>query len=103
MHGGGRLDFVYLRALRQYDGGNPAFICFHDSDAFYISGGIIPAVFLPEAVTGFGKWMPAAFLMDAVKWMIKGGTALPVLKLVLMEGIVFALSAVLRRKEYDYG
>ena len=47
--------------------------------------------------------MPAAFLMDAVKWMIKGGTALPVLKLVLMEGIVFALSAVLRRKEYDYG
>lgn len=69
----------------------------------FISGGIIPAVFLPEAVTGFGKWMPAAFLMDAVKWMIKGGTALPVLKLVLMEGIVFALSAVLRRKEYDYG
>ena len=69
----------------------------------FISGGIIPAVFLPEAVTGLGKWMPAAFLMDAVKWMIKGGTALPVLKLVLMEGIVFALSAVLRRKEYDYG
>ena len=59
----------------QYDGGNPAFICFHDSDAF-ISGGIIPAVFLPEAVTGLGKWMPQLFLMDAVKWMIKGGTAL---------------------------
>ena len=36
MHGGCWLDFVYLRALRQYDGGNPAFICFHDSDAFYI-------------------------------------------------------------------
>lgn len=69
----------------------------------FISGGIIPSVFLPEAVGALGKWMPSSFLSDGIRWMLGGGELLPVLKLILLEGIVFSLSSAVRRKGYDNG
>lgn len=75
---------------------------FSTSVMIFISGGIIPAVFLPEAVGRLGKWMPVSFLFDGVRWMVNGDGIMPVLKLILMEAAVFGLSAVVRRKEYDY-
>lgn len=63
----------------------------------FISGGIIPSVFLPEFVTGISGFMPSSFLMDGIKWMIKGGSLLPAARLIVMEGVVFMLSAAVRR------
>lgn len=63
----------------------------------FISGGIIPKVFLPEALGSIGRWMPSAFLSDGIKWMVMGGSLLPAMKLLLMEGILFVLSSAVRR------
>lgn len=63
----------------------------------FISGGIVPEVFLPETLGSIGRWMPSAFLTDGLKWMVKGGTLLPAIRLLLMEGILFALSSAVRR------
>ena len=63
----------------------------------FLSGGIVPAVFLPEAFGNIGKWMPTAFLAEGVKWMFTGGTMMPAVKLLSMEAVVFCLSAAVRR------
>lgn len=63
----------------------------------FISGGIIPKVFLPEALGSIGRWMPSAFLSDGIKWMVMGGSLIPAMKLLLMEGILFVLSSAVRR------
>lgn len=68
----------------------------------FISGNIIPGVFLPEALYGMGKWTPVSFLSDAIRWMVKGGEVFPLLKLIIMEGLVFTFTAVIRGKGDDY-
>ena len=45
----------------------------------FLSGGIIPSVFLPNSVRSAGQLLPTKFLMDALKGMLTDG-----------EGIVFA-------------
>ncbi len=42
----------------------------------FMAGGLIPSVFLPEAVQRAGSVTPAAILMDAVQWMVSGGGGL---------------------------
>lgn len=68
----------------------------------FVSGNIIPAVFLPESVNGLGNFTPVTFLSDAIRWMIKGGTIFPPLKLMILEVVVFTLTSVVRRKDIDY-
>lgn len=65
----------------------------------FISGGIIPEVFLPQAVRSLGKWMPSAFLTDGIRWMITGGSAAPFWKLLLLTGGLFVLSSAVRRSD----
>lgn len=72
----------------------------------FLSGGIIPSVFLPEAVQSVGKWMPSAFLTDAIRFMVIGVDAVPaqelvmaVAKLSLTVIVSFALSAAAGRRE----
>ena len=72
----------------------------------FMAGGLIPSVFLPEAVAGAGKFTPVFFLMEAVKWMVSedmSGRAgqlaawAPVLRLLVLEGAAFCLAAAVRR------
>lgn len=63
----------------------------------FLAGGIVPEAFLPEAAAGLGRFMPAKFLMDGVKWMAAGEGSFPALKLICMEGIVFFCSSAVRR------
>lgn len=63
----------------------------------FLSGGIVPSVFLPDAAAGLGRFMPTTFLMDGVRWMLQGGEPAPAVRLVLMEGVVFLLSSAVRR------
>lgn len=72
-------------------------IFFSTAVMLFISGSIIPAVFLPETLGSIGRWMPSAFLTDGIKWMVKGGSLLPIGKLLLMECLLFALSSAVRR------
>ena len=72
----------------------------------FMAGGLIPSVFLPDAVAEAGRLTPVFFLMDAVKWMVSGdglpgagqlASWMPVIRLLLMEVVVFGLSAAGRR------
>lgn len=63
----------------------------------FLSGGIIPAVFLPNAIGEIGKWMPTAFFADGIKGMLSGSVILPGIKLCLMEIVVFLLASAVRR------
>lgn len=63
----------------------------------FLSGGIVPSVFLPDVAAGLGRFMPTTFLMDGVRWMLQGGEPAPAVRLVLMEGVVFLLSSAVRR------
>lgn len=63
----------------------------------FLSGGFVPGVFLPESLECIGAALPSAFLMDGIKAMVKGGGAIPLTKLVLMEFSVFVLATVIRR------
>lgn len=72
----------------------------------FMAGGLIPSVFLPEAVAGAGRVTPVFFLMEAVKWMIledgSGGTGqlaswIPVFRLLIMEAAFFGLAVSVRR------
>ncbi len=72
----------------------------------FMAGGLIPSVFLPDAVAEAGRVTPVFFLMDAVKWMVSGdglsgagqlASWMPVIRLLLMEVVVFGLSAAGRR------
>ena len=62
-----------------------------------MAGGLIPSVFLPEAVQRAGSVTPAAILMDAVQWMVSGGEAFPVLRLTVLGAAAFLLAAAVRR------
>lgn len=63
----------------------------------FLAGGIVPGAFLPSAAARLGQFMPAGFLMDGVKWMAVGEGGFAVIKLVLMEGVVFLCSSAVRR------
>ena len=63
----------------------------------FMAGGLIPSVFLPEAVQRAGSVTPAAILMDAVQWMVSGGEAFPVLRLTVLGAAAFLLAAAVRR------
>lgn len=63
----------------------------------FMAGGLIPSVFLPEAVQRAGSVTPAAILMDAVQWMVSGGEAFPVLRLTALGAAAFLLAAAVRR------
>ena len=63
----------------------------------FMSGGFVPSVFLPKMLQEAGTVLPSAFLMDGIKAMVKGGAALPAVRLIFMELIVFVLSSVIRR------
>ncbi len=65
----------------------------------FMSGGIIPSVFLPEAVQAAGKWTPAAFFADGIRFMITGEANGSAAKLLLLEAAVFLLSSELRREQ----
>ncbi|MEG2452136.1 MAG: ABC transporter permease [Clostridium sp.] len=65
----------------------------------FVSGGIVPGVFLPESIGSLGAWMPSTWLMDGIKWMIKGGNLIPVGRLILMEIAVFVLASAVRRSD----
>lgn len=65
----------------------------------FLSGGIIPEVFLPQAVRRIGKWMPTAFLSDGIRFMITGGGAAAFGKLLLFTGGLFVLSSAVRRRD----
>ena len=41
----------------------------------FMSGGIVPSVFLPQAVRAAGEFTVPALFMDAARWMVAGGTA----------------------------
>ena len=64
----------------------------------FMSGGIIPSVFLPKAVQAAGKWMPAAYFADGIRFMITGEANGSAAKLVLLEAAAFFLSSGLRRE-----
>lgn len=72
-------------------------VFFSTAVMLFLSGGIVPGVFLPEAVGSLGKWLPSTFLMDGIKWMVTGGSFLSAGKLLLMELALFALSSAVRR------
>lgn len=72
----------------------------------FMSGGLIPSVFLPEAVSEAGRFTPVFCLMEAVKWMVSedmsGGAGqlaswAPVFRLFVMEAAAFGLAAAVRR------
>ena len=64
----------------------------------FMSGGIIPSVFLPKAVQAAGKWTPAAYFADGIRFMITGEANGSAAKLVLLETAAFFLSSGLRRE-----
>lgn len=64
----------------------------------FISGGLLPSVFLPEAVSRIGAWTPAAFLMDGLRFMITG-TGRTMGKLLLTAGLCFTVSAAAGGRE----
>ncbi len=72
----------------------------------FMAGGLIPAVFLPKAITEAGRFTPVFFLMEAVKWMVSeevsGGTGqlaswAPVFRLLAVEAVSFGLAVAVRR------
>lgn len=73
---------------------------FSASIMVFFSGGMIPKIFLPDIVCTIGTWMPTTFMMDAIKWMIQGGSVTAAVKLLRMELLLFILSALARR-EYE--
>jgi len=64
----------------------------------FVSGGIVPSVFLPAAMQKAGVWMPSSFLTDGIRFMVTGQGAGSFGTLFLFAGIVFLLSAAVRRK-----
>lgn len=84
----------------------------------FMAGGIVPSVFLPQAVQAAGRFTPAAVLMDALRWMVSGegaawpadfsagaapflagGCLIQVIRLTGMEVLFFAVSAAGGRRE----
>ena len=68
----------------------------------FMAGGLIPSVFLPEAVAATGRFTPVSWLMEAVRWMTVGkmtqvADILPLARLLFMEAALFALSVAVRR------
>ena len=63
----------------------------------FLSGGLIPSVFLPETVQSVGAWMPTTLLFDGVRFMITGEGVAVIGRLLLFEGCLFVLSAAVRR------
>lgn len=64
----------------------------------FMSGRIIPSVFLPKAVQEAGKWMPAAYFADGIRFMITGEANGSAAKLVFLEAAAFFLSSELRKE-----
>ena len=64
----------------------------------FISGGLLPSVFLPEAVSRIGEWTPAAFLMDGIRFMVTGSGQV-MGNLLLTLGLCYTVSAAAGGRE----
>ncbi len=64
----------------------------------FISGGLLPSVFLPEAVSRIGAWTPAAFLMDGIRFMVTGSGQV-MGNLLLTLGLCYTVSAAAGGRE----
>lgn len=63
----------------------------------FAAGGILPSVFLPEAVSRFGDWTLAAWMADGFRWMMTGQGGAPAGKLAAAAVGTLCLAALARR------
>ena len=65
----------------------------------FLSGGIVPDVFLPDMVVAVGKWLPTMFFMEAFHGMVNGNGAMVAVKLLGTIAVCLGVSVVASGKE----
>ena len=65
----------------------------------FLSGGIVPEVFLPDMVRAVGKWLPTMFFMEAFYGMVTGSGTVVAVKLLGTIAVCLGVSVMAGGKE----